>query len=279
VVKNINEAQRSEETTDYKDCTFFIGGNDLEMRAIKELLEQSGIEAENIVDSNLGWGAKASDYESQIGKALSQGRIPVIIELNEDIELPQDKTCISVDHHGERSGEPSSILQVCKLLGIEPDRRIELIAANDTGWIPGLRATEASDEEIRNIREEDRRMQGFDAELESISEKLANEAEIDEERGLAIAKDLPISKFAGIKDRIAERGIYNVICLASPQGDSQQGEMEFQGDGVICQELNEKYSGWSGGEGLGKPGGIAFWGGYPENPEQVIEDIETALTE
>lgn len=270
-----SELQSGSESIDNKNYRFFVGGNDLEMSEIRKLLIENKL---NVSDNSLGWGAKSSAYRELITDSIQRGEVPVMIELEQDVELPEDANTIVIDHHGKRSSEPASILQICKLLNIEPTRRIELIAANDAGWIPKLRAIGATSEEIRAIRAEDRKAQGFDEELEQLSVKLAEKAKIITGLGLAIADNLPITRFAGIKDWIAtELGIYNIVSIAQPQKAGENGEMEFQGDGQICAELSSRYNGWSGGDGLGKVGGTAFWGGYPEKPEEVVELIKSKL--
>lgn len=81
--------------------TFFLGGQDLEMQTIRELLEESV--PGQLYDKKLGWGAKASAYNEEIGQSLGTGCTPVLIELENDIELMEEQ-CLVVDHHGERAG-------------------------------------------------------------------------------------------------------------------------------------------------------------------------------
>ncbi len=90
---------------------YFLGGYDLEMIKIKHILRDAGLE---FFDKNLTWGAKASTYSEEIAGVLERGGTPVLIELEIDVELPS--TVIVVDHHGNRSGEEASILQVIRLL-------------------------------------------------------------------------------------------------------------------------------------------------------------------
>lgn len=44
---------------------FFIGGKDLEMETIKQLLSAHN---QPYIDKNLGWGAKTSAYEAEISR-------------------------------------------------------------------------------------------------------------------------------------------------------------------------------------------------------------------
>lgn len=268
--ENINNIKRIHNTQERKEkipkYKIFIGGKDLEMEGIKELLKQNGIET---VDYNIEWGAKASTYKEQIAQAINGGYMPVLIELEMDIEIPSK--AIIIDHHGNRHKESASILQVCKLLNIEPTREIQLIAANDAGWIPALRKFGATEQEIEEIRRKDRIAQGFTEELEKISQTLFNNAELHNDLGLAVILSSPINKFAGIKDRMALKGVYQIFIQA------ENGELEFQGDGEICAKLFEKYNGWAGGEELGKKNGMAFWGGYSKETDKILHFIKEEL--
>ena len=46
---------------------FFIGGKDLEMETIKQLLSAHN---QSYIDKNLGWGAKTSAYEAEISRTV-----------------------------------------------------------------------------------------------------------------------------------------------------------------------------------------------------------------
>ena len=147
---------------------FLLGGHDLEMLAIRDLvLAQCGPAA--LVDKHLSWGAKASDYIADIKTALANGQTPVLVELADDLPGKFDRSRLNlVDHHGPRAGadRPSSLHQVFDLLKLPPEcwtRDLELIAANDTGHIRAMREMGASTAEIRNIRDRDRATQGLGA--------------------------------------------------------------------------------------------------------------------
>src|SRR3990167_2856633 len=119
---------------------FFLGGQDLEMLTIRKFLEEKGQE---VFDRRLEWGAKASFYASEIMQAAMEGKIPVLIELERDYPLPE--STILIDHHGERSGEESSLFQVFGLLGSHANSYEDrLIAANDSGYIPAMLAMGAT---------------------------------------------------------------------------------------------------------------------------------------
>ncbi len=130
---------------------FLLGGHDLEMEEIGKILLSRGLK---YYDLNLEWGAKLSAYSA----FFDDKHTFVGIELIKDAEPP--KKYREIDHHNERSGMPASIVQVAALLDIELDRRQQLIAANDRGYISGMLALGASKEEVKEIREADRRAQG-----------------------------------------------------------------------------------------------------------------------
>lgn len=137
-----------------KNIVFLLGGNDLEMAEIKNLLEVEQIPYQ---DNNLSWGASWDSYKNW---CLDKGKA---YEKIYGIELAGDKpaaNCILIDHHGKNMNRPASILQVCEIIGINPSRRQELIAANDAGYIPAMLHIGASREEIAQIRREDRTLSG-----------------------------------------------------------------------------------------------------------------------
>jgi hypothetical protein len=99
---------------DRSQWLFLLGGHDLEMETIAHLLGEH-VAAEQIVDRQLSWGAKASDYAAEITAAARAGATPVLIELETDIPLPDN--AILIDHHNEGSGaeRPTSLEQVFRL--------------------------------------------------------------------------------------------------------------------------------------------------------------------
>ncbi len=83
---------------------------------------------------------------------------------------------------------------------------------------------------------------------------------------------IPHSKSATVTDRLF--GTYKNLLVIS--GD---GEINFFGDGQLCQDLKSKYqNSWAGGTGLGKAGETrhSFWGGYA-NQEDVLKEVTERL--
>ena len=104
---------------------FFLGGYDLEMLTIRQLIEEVGDIP--LHDRHVGWGAKASTYGSEITACQSAGRTPVLVELNDDLGLDATATTkpvVLIDHHDERAGRdvPTSLEQVFELLQLPRDQ-------------------------------------------------------------------------------------------------------------------------------------------------------------
>jgi hypothetical protein len=225
---------------------FFIGGLDLEMAEILVILKTHG---HKFVDAGLLWGAKASAYGNQISEAAVVGFVPVLIELEVDVDLPEE--AIVIDHHGSRSGEPASLLRVLAMMSLSPTRRQELVAANDVSGFFGLKKARATDEEIDHILREERELVGFTQEMEEISVRAAEHAFYIPYKSTLTCVHLPFSRFAAAKAYLWLQGRKNMIFFA----EDGSGEVEFQGDGAIVQAFVEKFASlkpWSGGAGLGK---------------------------
>ena len=232
---------------------YFLGGQDLEMVTIRELLEDYA--PDRIHDKHLSWGAKASAYRNEISACLSEGGIPVLIELEDDINLDHSRV-IFVDHHGERAGGPTSLHQIFGLLGLPKEkwtRRFDLVEANDSGYIPALIEAGATEEEIISIRAADRRAQGITELEEKAGEAAIAGLDIRAGGALTIVR-LSHSHTAVVTDRLEPAlggpGYENLLVI-SP------GEVNFFGVGDLVRALEEAFpDGWSGGA-LPERG---FWG-------------------
>lgn len=226
---------------------FFLGGYDLEMVTIRDLLAKEA--PGRFYDRHLFWGAKTSDYRQEIENCLAKKEVPVLIELTDDLNLDPESVTIIVDHHGERAGvgKPTSLHQVFDLLGLPPDRWtrwFELVAANDRGYIPALVEAGASREEIIRIRAADRSAQGITPGEEREGEIALRSSKTFAD-GLLTVIRLPHKRTACVVDRLQPElggtGCRNLL-VVSPN------EVNFFGDGRIIAALNEKYpGGWFGG--------------------------------
>ncbi|MES3005765.1 MAG: hypothetical protein V4664_02340 [Patescibacteria group bacterium] len=249
---------------------FFLGGHDLEMLTIRQRLQEHSIP---FADKGLDWGAKTSDYASEIDEALQQGITPVCVELEFDTQLCEPVG--DINHHGNRSGEPASILQVLKWIGVKPFRHDELVAANDSGYIPAMLEMGATDDEIYGIRLADRQAQGVTNQMEEEAEhSISNRVE----RGGVVIVNLRYSnKCSPVTDRLFQtwpNGKENLLvrCLTlahegeldmyleSDAYDDVPYELNYFGPGDICKAVKEKFDGWGGGKGFGNPESQAFAG-------------------
>jgi hypothetical protein len=251
---------------------FFLGGQDLEMTEISKLLDDNG---QTYDDAKLQWGASAETYERRIKDVAAAGQIPVLVELEENIPLP--KGTLSVDHHGSRAQEPASILQIADILNIELTRDQELVAANDSGYINGMRAAGATPEEIKDIRSRDRAAQGITQEQENqAQDAIQTQMEYNSPDTLAVVR-CPHSKVASIMDHYRgqpDGGPKGILVL------SEDGEVNYSGPGHIAEKLSQYFpeNSWSGGSGLGKEDGEAFFGMNAGQQSVAVHAAAVAFT-
>ncbi|WP_419675602.1 CorA family divalent cation transporter [Aliarcobacter butzleri] len=151
---------------------FLLGGKDLEMREIKNLLSSKNEIYEN---KNLSWGAKLSFYKDELEKYKNDESITIYgIELEKDIEISNDY--IEIDHHGKNDDKPSSLEQIAEILNIDLTKEQKLIAANDSRYICGMKNLCATQDEIENIRKLDRKIQGVTQEDEELAKESINDS-------------------------------------------------------------------------------------------------------
>lgn len=173
---------------------FLLGGHDLEMLEIKNILEERGI---SYYDKGLNWSnALLSAYKEEM-------RLNVVctlygVELREDI--PAGDNYHRIDHHNDYSDRASSLEQVAALLGAELTRYQQLVAANDKGYIPAMKALGATDAEILEVRRRDRAAQGVTEEDERLAAESA-EANTTIYNGIKVVRSLT-SCFSPICDRL-----------------------------------------------------------------------------
>lgn len=240
------------------DFVFFLGGMDAEMSRIKELLT---IHQKKFFCRDLPWNdAKASYYATDLNNLLSNER-PVLIELVIDCVIPSNS--LIIDPIGE-SWEKSSLLQICDIIGHKPLNIDLFISANDHGWIPAMYKLGASEEDVATVRLAERRAQGITQEHEKEAIRaIANKKVIN---GVTIV-EMSHSKCAPVTDRLySDTEKQNLLIL------SNDGEVNYFGNGLLCKILKDKFDGWNGGSGLGKSEDVAFWRGYPSQ-EEVLQFI------
>ena len=230
------------------NLVFFLGGHDLEMQTIGELLRRH-VTASRIHDKNLSWGARASAYQAEIHAAFDAKMTPVLIELMDDLELDAARIIVVVDHHGARAGQdaPTSLEQIFALLELpsaEWTRWFELVAANDKGHVAEMLERGASLKEIIEVRRADRAAQGITSEEEAAAEEAVKRAEVFAAGRLTVVR-LAHSRAAAVTDRL-ERALggagYENLLVVSP------GQVNFFGAGEHVRALDAHFpGGWYGG--------------------------------
>lgn len=174
---------------------FLLGGYDLEMLTIKQILE--GRDDCIVLDKQLRWdNAKLSAYQGDLEKYQEYNIFG--IELQEDIPLPANYH--RIDHHNDWAHKPSVLEQVAQLISVQLNRDQQLVAANDKGYIPAMQALGATEEEIADIRKRDRAAQGITAEEEMMAESSISE-NLKRCGTLTIVKS-QTSRFSPICDRL-----------------------------------------------------------------------------
>jgi len=176
--------------TSLKEKIFLLGGKDLEMETIKAILIKYN---QNVADKNLKWGAKLSSYKKTLNKKYHFYGI----ELDEDIQTPKFYT--KIDHHNELSQNPSSIEQIADILDIKLNKYEKLVALNDKGYIPAMEKFGATKQEINQIRQQDRVIQGVTQTDEILAKKSIQNISIENNINVVYAFS---DKFSAIIDRL-----------------------------------------------------------------------------
>ena len=145
---------------------FLLGGADLEMQTIREILLREEI---SFADHHLRWdNALLSSYRKEL-QEVKEGQTVYGIELREDILPP---ACYqAIDHHNGLSYMPCALEQVMEILQLPMNRYEQLVSGNDKAYISGMLALGATSEEIATIRLADRKAQGVTDEEEQLAEK------------------------------------------------------------------------------------------------------------
>ena len=173
-------------SSEFADCLFLLGGQDLEMQTIRELLAANQIP---YADRQLRWdNAVVSRYAEDIEKFCAFHPLGRIY----GIELANDLPSLPSSYQ--------SIDQVLHLLRLPVERRHQLVAANDCRYIPGLQAAGATPEEIAEIRKADRQAQGVSDEEERLAEEAI--AHHLKRRGRLLVVRAGCSSFSPICDRL-----------------------------------------------------------------------------
>lgn len=262
------------------DYVFLIGGYDLEMQEIKNILAEHNCQ---YIDKKLNWGAKLSSYQEYFDNKEFNEKTFVGIELIKDCDVPGKY--IEIDHHNENKSLPSSIQQVANLLDIELDRRQVLISANDSGYIKGLIEQNASDKEIVEIRSEDRKAQGITEEDEvKATESVKNNSKFTD--SLLVIESLT-NRFSAVCDAVfvsAEN--YEKYKKIIIYDENEVDYYFYNKDGNIISRLEELVkkevtpeNGYSFSGGSEESGffGVGFNTPSIEKAREIVEKIKETL--
>lgn len=188
-----------------KNFFFIIPANDGEAVEIRKILRTAGVDH---VVTRQAWGATWANLEPAVVQAVED-----FISANPDaviygVELGGAARwgAINIDHHRyrdeDRSNQRSTIEQVASLLKVGLTRHQILVAANDVGYMPAMKAMGATDNEIKIVRAQDRLAQGVtpDHEAQAVADIAA--AEIQGEKWLVRC---PKGATSAITDRLFGR--------------------------------------------------------------------------
>ena len=189
-----------------KQPLFLLGGKDLEMKEIRNLLVMHGIP---FVDKGLSWGALLSSYKEKF-RHWTDYSVIYGVELYQDIpvnDIPDNYR--TIDHHNQYEYNNSSLEQVRDILKdlgkeVEWTDRLKWVAANDKGHIAAMKAAGATDTDIEFIRKQDREAQGVtDEDYRLAEEAVKGKREIKkgEDTELVIIKS-KTGKFSAITDLV-----------------------------------------------------------------------------
>jgi len=179
--------------------------NDLEAVEIRNLLADAG---EKVLVTQQRWGASWENLEAKVVAEVndllqSNAEAEVVgIELFGDSPWANSR---NIDHHTwgneDNAHDQSSIEQVAKELGATLNRYLQLVAANDKAWYPGLEAAGATVGEADVIRQADRCAQGVTPDDEAQAVRDIESAERRGERVL-VRTSLSSYQVSPISDRL-----------------------------------------------------------------------------
>ena len=194
---------------------FLLGGCDLEMATIKKILSRYN---QKFFNKNLSWGAKLSSYKNHFNEPFAFYGI----ELIEDVPPPPNYH--TIDHHNELLNNPSSIEQMCEILGIKLSRFYKAVSLNDAGYIPALKEG-GFEHHIQSIRRLDRAAQGVQREDEEALFEIKNLKNL-------VVVYTKTTRFSPIVDKLY--GTYSNLLVYN------DNEFTFYGDENVVEKFKDK---------------------------------------
>lgn len=262
-----------------KKKVFLLGGGDLEMKTIKDILKKSSDYV--MVDKDLKWDdALLSKYAEELVQYSSDDYKIYGIELRADITVP--KNYIRIDHHNDLQNMPSALEQIAKIIQHELTDEEKLIVANDKGYYPGMKEyldktyPEMTEEDKKcmmyEIRKRDRAAQGVTEEQEEKAKEFYMYSEnTDFATFVQVNKDIPFSSIADALWPYERLVIYNKektnLCF---YGKEALEILEYISKKTHKRSDNYFYSG-------GGPNG--YWGVNkgllsPEEIDKMVQEIK-----
>jgi hypothetical protein len=180
---------------------FLLGGYDLEMIVIRDLLQKY---EETYFDNKLSWNtALLSSYKDVLNQYGNKTDTLLYgIELRPSPDITTYANYILIDHHNENTDRPAALIQTAGILNHPLTRYEQLVAANDSNYIPGMIALGATDKEVKEIRRKDRAAQGVTAKDENLAMQTLRDYDHLEQIGDLIIIKSKTPHFSAITDRL-----------------------------------------------------------------------------
>ena len=264
-----------------KTKVFLLGGADLEMVTIRQMLQEFSCE---VIDKGLKWGdAVLGVYTEELNRYASDTYEIYGVELQED-GTAHPFNYIKLDHHGELKECPAALEQVAHLLSHELTFQEKLIAANDRGYYSAMKKVldeekpELSELEkqrmMDEIRKMDRAAQGVSDEEEIIAESICREERYEKTSFCTFVEVPQKMSFSPITDRLwpYERlVVYSLsksgmkLCYYGKDAERVLDSVKKRFEDDIEKDLDPFYSG----------GGADGYWGVKENslPEKLVSGI------
>ena len=244
-----------------KNMLFIVPNNDGESVEIQRLLKANN---SMFLVTQQTWGASWDRLEDEIKDKINsfEGLIYGI-----ELQGKPINNGINIDHHkyenDDRSNSLSSLEQVAILIDAKLSYYQKAVSDNDKGHMKLMYRNGFDNATVSLVREQDRKAQGITDEDEKAAEDAIKKIQIKNK--LAIV-ELPHSKCATVTDRLYNK--YDNLLIIC--GD---GELDFYGNGYVCEKLHLEFGGWIGGQ-LPEYG---FWGNHTICVESIIYRIQTLL--
>ena len=236
---------------DKSKLIFFLGGHDAEMLTIKELLLNNQIPKESILDKDLNWGVKLSEYKDELSK-LSEEQISVFIELIIDDKNLLPLSFKVINHHNEYSGTniPTSLEQIAELLQTELTEDQKLVSEYDRGFVRALKQckspgkdAELTDKEIKEIIAKDKKAQGVTDRDEELAEKSIRDLSNLIDNDIIIVHSLT-NRTIPILEKLYFKyeGKLEHIFIIYKDEESKKEELNYSGKGEIINQLHQIFN-------------------------------------